>query len=190
MKSNILKYAACAAMVLGLAATVQANPIVGDVSLAGNFTVTGGNVNTATSFATFNNTMATATDGNFIGMTVFTPGTITMVPFMFDPLTPAAGITPLWTAVSGTTLGASFDLTAITFIDRARPGILDLTGTGIFHLTGFDATPGFWRFSGNQAGGTLSFSSSQGVNVPDGGMTAILLGGALSALGLIRRKLA
>ena len=188
MKSNILKYLACAAMTLGLAANVQATSIVGDISLAGNFTVTGGNINTATSFATFNNTMVTAVDGNFTGMTLFTPGTITMTPFTFNPLTPPA-ITPLWIAVSGVTLGAAFDLTAITSISQPGDKTLTLHGTGMMKLAGFTDTPGTWVFSGNQSGQTLSFSTSNG-NVPDGGMTVMLLGAALSGLALIRRKLA
>lgn len=188
MKNNIIKYMACAAMALGVATTLQAAQIVGDISLAGNFTVTGGNINTATSFATFNNTMVTAADGNFAGITLFTPNSITMNTFTFNPLTPPA-ITPLWIAVSGVTLGAAFDLTAITSMSQPGDRTLTLHGTGMLHLTGFSDTQGTWVFSGNQSGSTLSFSTSNGV-IPDGGVTAILLGGALSALGLIRRKLA
>jgi hypothetical protein len=59
----------------------------------------------------------------------------------------------------------------------------------MMQLAGFTDTPGTWIFSGNQSGGTLSFSTSNG-NVPDGGMTVMLLGAALSGLALIRRKLA
>jgi hypothetical protein len=188
MKSNILKYMACAAMALGLAATVQAAQITGDISLAGNFTVTGGNINTATKFATFSKTMVTSVDGDFAGITLYTPGSITMVPFTFNPL-PSTGQAPLWTAVSGVTLGASFDLTTITSMAQPGDRTLTLHGTGTMHLTGFDDTPGTWVFSGNQSGQTLSFSSSNG-NVPDGGMTVMLLGAALSGLALIRRKLA
>ena len=56
-------------------------------------------------------------------------------------------------------------------------------------MTGFDATTGSWVFTANQAGGTFSFSSSDGA-VPDGGSALILFGLGLGGLEALRRKLA
>ena len=46
-------------------------------------------------------------------------------------------------------------------------------------------------FPGNVNNGAIvtGFASDGGSSVPDGGTTAVMLGGALSALGLVRRKL-
>jgi hypothetical protein len=188
MKSNILKYMACAAVTLGLAATVQAVPITGGISMAGDYTVNTGNLNTATAFSSFSDVMVTSVAGSYLGagITMNTPGSVTMSTFTFNPF-PGGGVIPLWITTMGTL--AQFDLTSLTSRIQTGNDALELRGTGILKLTGFDNTPGSWIFTANQGGGTFSFSSSNAA-IPDGGVTAILLGAALSGLALIRRKLA
>jgi hypothetical protein len=80
----------------------------------------------------------------------------------------------------------SFDLLSLTF-DRG-PDTLTLDGSGTLMIDGYDATPGSWIMTLNQADGSFSFSSSNGA-VPDGGMTVIMLGLGLCGIGMIRRKL-
>ena len=62
-----------------------------------------------------------------------------------------------------------------------------------FYISGLNGTYSFTPPpGGNPAVGGLSFYSVYGANVPnvpDGGITAAMLGGALTMIGLIRRKL-
>ena len=82
----------------------------------------------------------------------------------------------------------SFDLLTLMITQQGGDS-LTLHGTGTLHITGFDNTPGTWIFTANEAGGTFSFSSSNGAIVPDGGTTVMLLGAALGLLGIARRAL-
>ena len=111
---------------------------------------------------------------------------VQMFNLTFNPA-PLSG-TPVWLTSPG---GVQywFLITSLN-IDKQTSLELDLSGTGTLHIDGFTDTQGIWAFGANSASSTFSFSSSYGVPVPDGGVTAILLGAALSALGLIRRKLA
>jgi hypothetical protein len=65
-----------------------------------------------------------------------------------------------------------------------------IEGTGMAKITGYEDTDGEWIITANKRGGSFSFASSASAPTPDGGLTLILLGGALSGLALIRRKLA
>jgi len=172
-------------MALGLAATVQAIPITGGISLSGGYVTDTGDLGTAHGFMSFSSVVVAAgptdsyagTGGNAVTMNLFT----------FDPVT--TPVTTLWTFTVGLTT-YSFDLTSMS-VDHHSDSVLDISGSGMLHITDFDDTLGAWTFTANSLGGSFSFSSSNGaIPTPDGGVTAILLGGALSALGLIRRKLA
>jgi hypothetical protein len=188
MKNSILKYLAAAAVVVGMTLSVQAIPIVGGISLAGNVVFNTGDINNATA-AQFNAGQVTSVAGSYAGqgiaMNVAGSVNFPPPPLSFNPF--VAHI-PLWQTPTAAGV-ASFDLTSLT--QRLQPGdnTLILKGVGTLHLTGFTDTPGDWVFSANAAGGTFSFSSSNSA-IPDGGMTAMLLGAALSGLGLLRRKLA
>ena len=48
-------------------------------------------------------------------------------------------------------------------VDAQGPTFLILSGSGTFHLAGFDPTPGTFVFTANQSGPTFSFSASEGV---------------------------
>jgi len=54
------------------------------------------------------------------------------------------------------------DLNSVT-VDAQGPTFLILSGSGTFHLAGFDPTPGTFVFTANQSGPTFSFSASEGV---------------------------
>jgi hypothetical protein len=182
------KWIMIAGVITAMAVTsVQAIPIVGGISLSGDYTVNaGGNLNTATAFLTFTGVEVTSMGGSYVGsgVTLTTPGSVTMNIFSFNPF-PALGLSPLWTTVSGTL--ASFDLLSLISVVQGGDA-LTLRGTGMLYLAGYDATPGSWLFTANQGGGSFSFSSSNS-SIPDGGSTVMLLGAALSALALLRKKL-
>ena len=88
--------------------------------------------------------------------------------------------------------GFTFNLLSSTVVSRSAT-FLSVTGTGIITgPAGFDATPGVWAFSTQNAGGhphdTFSFSANTTVGVPDGGMTLALLGAGLMGLAAFRAK--
>jgi VPDSG-CTERM motif len=162
----------------------QAVMITGGISLGGSYTTDTGDINTATAFTSFPSAFVVSTSGDYSGVPLFT--SVTQNPFSFDPFVPN---NPLWTFMVGTDT-YSFDLTTITLVDRSVPDALTLKGTGDLNITGFDTTDGSWTFTANQAGGTFSFSSSNGALTPDGGSALILFGLALGGLEALRRKLA
>jgi hypothetical protein len=87
---------------------------------------------------------------------------------------------------------ASFDLNTIV-VDQQTSTNLDLSGTGVMHLTGFEATYGNWKFTTNsfQTDGTFGFVSTNkasGRAVPDGGSTALMLGAALAGAGFFAKR--
>jgi hypothetical protein len=172
---------------LALASAVQAAGIVGGISLAGGYTTNTGNLNTATQFTSFT---AFSTGGTGTFAPVVAPTPVTMNPFTFSPF-PVGGVSPLWTVTVGPNT-YSFNLSSPISVVQPGDNTLELKGTGVMNATGFTATPGTWIFTGNQAGGTFSYSSSNAANVPDGGATLALLGVSFLGLGgvsrLVRRK--
>lgn len=178
---------AAAFAAIALASAAQAAGIVGGISLAGGYTTNTGNLNTATAFTSFT-AISTGGTGTFAPVVLGTA--VTMNPFTFSPF-PVGGVNPLWTVTVGPTT-YSFNLSSPISVTQTGDNTLELKGTGLLNATGFTATPGTWIFTGNQAGGTFSYSSSNGANVPDGGTSVALLG--LSILGLggvsrfVRRK--
>jgi len=175
---------ACAAMALGVAATVQAATITGGISLSGGYTLNTGDLGSATGFTAFNNVVvASGATGSFAGMD---GDAVLMNGFTFSPAN--VPVSPLWLT---TPYGVMHDfiLTSMT-VTTHTSSVLDISGTGTLQIAGYTDTTGDWTFTANSLGGTFSFSSSNGAQVPDGGTTSLLLGAALSALGLIRRKLA
>ena len=201
MKTN--KYLIMAAMVtsLAFATTVQASPITGTIGISGAFTTDNANLSLATTFTT-------TTDG--VGLTMdlthadgaFATGTLTQG--LYSPIGVNGSVgnlvgNKLWVVTVGTTV-YSFWVTGetqgATVITTATS--LGLSGTGIVmdNISGADNTAGTWQLAFGQttAGQTASFtwqatSGANGVGVPDGGATVMLLGAALSAMGLFRKKL-
>ena len=161
----------------------QAALITGGISFGGSYKTDTGNINTANAFKKFPFVFVVSCSGDYSTVPVFT--SVTQKPFSFDPFT--SPISPLWTFMfMGDTY--SFDLLTLS-IDQQGNDTLNLSGTGDLNITGFDTTTGTWVFTANQAGGTFSFSSSNGA-VPDGGSALILFGLALGGLEALRRKLA
>jgi|ERR1035441_2376595 hypothetical protein len=194
MKNNVIKYVASAAMALGLAATVQAIPITGEVDMSGTVTLDNALLGSATKATAFTGvTVGGVPTGNFTGSAT---SIATWVGFGWNPFV-APATQPLWYFdYAGNHF--SFDLTAATVMHQDN-SFLNLLGSGTLKETGLvnpSDTTGAWSFTISNAGGgahadfSFTFANSQTAAVPDGGLTVALLGAALSGLALIRRKLA
>jgi len=188
-----LKASGLLVAVAGFALTSQAIPITGAISFSGTATMDGTSFLTATRFISFQDVdvgAASSLSGSYVGTT---GAAVTVTPFTWNPPTASTPINPLWTFVSGGNT-YSFDL-GVMHVDFASPTGLFLSGLGTAHIIGpgsvYSATSGHWDFSSQTLGlATFTFSSTTTVpiNVPDGGSTAILLGGSLLGLCAVSRK--
>jgi len=166
----------------GFALSAHATPITGILNIAGTANFNTSSLMTTTS-ATFTDVIVLGgNDGTFAGFAVGTP--VVMASYTFDPSTITNG---LW-SVNGFT----FNLTSSAVQLPRSATFLSITGTGtITGPAGFDATPGVWAFTSQNAGGrphtTFSFSANTDA-VPDGGMTMALLGTGLMGLAAFRAK--
>src|SRR5437879_411047 len=145
----------------GFALSAHATPITGILNIAGTANFNTPSLLTASS-ATFSDVIVLGgNDGTFAGFAVGTP--VVMASYTFDPSTITNG---LW-SVNGFT----FNLLTSTVMNRSAT-FLSVTGTGIITgPAGFDATPGVWAVSTQNAGGhphdTFSFSANTTVGRPD-----------------------
>ena len=122
--------------------------------------------------------------GSPIGIgTVLNPGL--MNNYTFNP--PQGAVIPLW---SVDYLGKiyAFDATSMTATYIAAQQEWVIGGSGNAFITGDAWTAGTWNADVGKQGSSFFFGSAAAV--PDGGLTVILLGGALTAMTLIRRRVA
>jgi len=171
---------------VGLLSSAQATPITGMLNIGGTATFDTTSLATAHS-ATFSDALVLGGNtGTFAGFAVGTP--VVMSSYTFDPSTMTNG---LW-SVNGFT----FNLTSSVVQTPRSTTFLSISGVGIITgPEGFDATPGVWAFTSQNAGGhphsTFSFSANTvAAAVPDGGMTIALLGTGLMGLAAFRAKFA
>jgi hypothetical protein len=186
-----MKLAALASTgVLALAMTAQAVQIEGSIAFSGTPSLVGGALFTTAS--SIDLTEVEVNSGEALGDYLPTDGYTFGAGDSFGPIDINPVVLPfnLWTfEVAGVTY--SFEAETLTG-SLVTPRAIQLTGEGVASIEGLEDTPGTWIFQANQSGGSFSFASSAEVTpeVPDGGMTLMLLGGALSALAVVRRKLA
>lgn len=87
----------------------------------------------------------------------------------------------------------SFDATSMT-VTHPNATTVNITGSGIAHITGFADTLGTWTVTATGSGVDFTFGAftgaGQGGGVADGGTTVLLLGTALSGVALLRKKMA
>ena len=96
---------------------------------------------------------------------------------------------PIWTFTVGPTT-YSFDLLALTN-GHVDAGSMAFTGSGIAHITGFDATPASFALQGAGTGFDFTLSSSTTATIPEGSTTVLLvLGLVLVGIVTLRKKLA
>lgn len=181
--------------------------IIGILGLALSFTASAVPINGSINFdggtMTFNSTAVTSFGGTTVvngaaglaptGSYTGTAGTtVTFQPggFTFSPS--YSGTNPLWTFVFGGNT-YSFALNSVTSSAYVAGGGLTLPsltvhGVGMLSISGgtySDTTGSFVLASAGSGPTTFGFTAGN-VAVPDGGSTMMLLGSALSALGLMK----
>jgi len=188
---KLIKFSALAVVVAGCITAAKAVPITGTVSFVGIGTEFGGSdIGNATGFSSFFVISAPLATGDYAGAQLLPPGAITMNGFSFNPF--GAAVTPLWSFIMGGNT-FTFDLNNVSSVSQGySSGIpfLHIVGNGIAEINGARATPGDWRLDSNTGSGASFVFASSTTAVPDGGLTVALLGLALSAFGIMRRKLA
>ncbi len=172
--------------------TAQAVPISGEIDMSGTATLNSVNLGSASAATSLSGvTVGGTPTGSYVG----TFGdAVSWVGFTW----PGGSASPLWTFTDTTTTDTySFALASDSVASQSST-FLNLLGTGTLSISGpgsFTPTSGTWSFTiSNPSGGAhanfnFTFANSQVAVTPDGGATVMLLGGALSALALLRRKL-
>ncbi|MBC8094496.1 MAG: hypothetical protein H7Y43_01670 [Akkermansiaceae bacterium] len=188
MKTKYLLAAATAALLT--ISSVQAVQITGTIRMAGSVTLNTTDLSTADNTTAFGVVFVTTGDGSYTG----TAGNlVTWKNFGWNPST--APVNDLW---KFTYLGNAytFDLANITSVSQSVTDLV-VKGKGTVEISGgfYDPTFADWSFSITDTSGGTSGSfvfgfSDSNTAIPDGGTTVMLLGAALSTLGLIRRKIA
>lgn len=176
---------------LVVAASVQAIPVGGTIQFVGTATMN----SSQTAFISFGDPLggglgpwvqAGSQSGNYAGVTAGT--TAFWTPFTFNP--PAASVTPLWMFTAGG-ITYSFDATSMT-VTHPNSSTVNISGSGIAHISGFADTIGTWTVTATGAGVDFTFGAFTGSDtggVADGGTTVLLLGTALSGVALLRKKM-
>lgn len=188
MNSVLLKSAGAWVLALALTSGVFAAQINGSIEIIGQ-----GNLDSSTLVNA--NSVAATTGTVFLADNDFAPllgASANYSAFTWDPVT--VPVMPLWSIVAP--LAASFDLLTMV-VENQDSNHLDLSGTGVLHLQGFDDTYGLWSYAITDSDGTgtgpdnvkFGFLSSNSAvpQVPDGGTTALLFGCSFVFLSLINR---
>lgn len=180
---------------LGLMAVSQAEatPISGAIFFSGTATLAGGNYTTATGIDFSNpvDIFEGISTGDYAGLQASTQATFTDLTggnsFGAPGTTGALIVSPFWTFTDGS-LTYTFSLVNVTH-NGVSGGSRVVGGSGIATITGggsYDPSAGSWELTTQGNGATISFLSN--ASVPDGGWTVAMLGSALLAVGLLRRR--
>ena len=167
----------------------SATPIVGSIGVGG-----GNDVWSATGIS-FNNPSAIARDatGDFANILGVSPATIpaTIDETALNFATPDALI---FTVGTGT---ATFVITGPLNVSADNAEFLNLSGSGILYLTGYDPTAATFSLASTDSSSNMGAtgSSTYGIDVtatptPEPGSLGLLGTGLLAFAGMVRRKLA
>lgn len=189
MKSKVSKICGALLAVLALGSTAAfASPISGNITFAGSVQFDTGSAGTATSVISWSNAHVESVDGDLDSAINPSDAVAFVAPWSFETAPGTPAIPSFWSVG-----GFSFDLysSSILFQTTLGGGSVLVSGSGMVSGNGFDATAGSWSFTTQNPGtngGSFSFSASSGV--PDGGVTAVLLGSSLLGMGVMgfRRK--
>lgn len=177
-----------------LSSAALALPVVGDLTMTGNFTAlddSGAVVSDATQTTNIDFWHGFIGDDKFV-VTSASTGVFSGYAFQ------AGDIKDLYFSPFGGTVSGfwsidifSFDLTTINIDSETDANNLHLSGTGVIHGTGYYDTLGAWNFSGDTTGeGVFSWSSTtysgDVVDMPEPGILGLLSVG-LIAFGAIRK---
>jgi len=188
MKNKLTMMAAAVAALVSVASVVQATPIVGSIGFTGTYTQVGGspgNLSTATSMNINLPVTIASQTGAFLTATT---------PTFLSPIGVNANVgtlvgATLWTVKVGSATyslvvgSASQPYTSSSQLNLAGNGTLEDGNSA-------DNTAGTWQLGFGVSGQSFTWQATSTNNVPDGGMTVMLLGAALSGLCLIKRKMA
>lgn len=164
----------------------MANTITGQINMVGTATLNTTSLATATADVSNSGVIVVPTDnGSYAGLSG--DAVTTFNGFSFT----GGSATPLWSFTAGG-LTYSFDLASDSIVSQSA-SFVNLAGVGTLNITGDPSVEGSWTFTLSSAGGASSptfqfgFDASNN-SVPDGGLTVALLGGALTAMALVRSK--
>ncbi|MDR3460075.1 MAG: VPDSG-CTERM sorting domain-containing protein [Verrucomicrobiae bacterium] len=181
MTSKLTILAAVAVVAMAFTQTTQAVPVTGNVGFSGAVQLNSSSVQTATGAGAWFDTVVNATSGSFT--TVANGSAVTLAtPWAFN----SGAIGSFWSVG-----GFTFDLTSSAIYSQDAL-FLNVVLNGTVSGNGYDATAfsGTFQVANPAANGLTTFTERLSFNsVPDGGSTMLLLGGALTGLGLLRRKL-
>jgi hypothetical protein len=189
MKNQLIILAAATATAVALTQSAQAVPITGVIGFAGHATVDTAHANTASEVLTWGANIIAIQSGVFASLTP--ASTVALAsPWFFN----SSSLNNFWVVTDGTAT-YRFNLTSSheTSTSATSATIL-LTGTVISSVLGLDPT----AFTGNFTlqdpsvanGNVFKYSESMSFgSVPDGASTSLLLGGTLTGLGLVRRRI-
>jgi hypothetical protein len=185
-----------AAAALAFAYSAEAGPIAGSIGFGGNYAQNGGiagNLMTATSMSiSFPSVIIVDASGAFGPL-----GTATLLSFMtsvgvngnLNNNVPANNV--LWSIQQGPRT-YTFTVTSESQVFTVAH-LLDLQGGAVVTDDLANSSTGTWTLqfgASSIGGGSGSFTwNNSSAALPDGGTTGMLLGGALSLLALVRKKL-
>jgi hypothetical protein len=176
------------AATLLLRAQTEATPITGSIEFAGSTTASGPSGGAPVTMHFIDPWQTVAGSGSYAGIPAETATMFNDLSFIGDGIaaTLLGPDMPIWTFTIGATT-YSFDLAALTN-GHVGAGMMDFSGTGIAHITGFDDIPASFALQG--AGTNFDFilsSSTTATSTPEGGTTLAMLGLALLVIGVVRR---
>lgn len=201
MKNILAKFAAVTVVVLGLVPVGQTAQISGTIGFTGRVVLDTGTASTASQVVAWVAPTVNGTSGNFsvlnngLAVSIFSPWN-----FVSGAINPSTtGGAHFWSVG-----GFNFDLISSSILSQGgvagTTGYVNVTGNGTVSGNNFQTTAIIWNFStqdpkiiGNPD--TFTFSVSQVATpttprVPDGGITLVALGLALTGTTLIRKKIA
>lgn len=185
--------------------SASAAPIRGGFSITGNFLPVVGATGASTTLGLatgldFINFFGSAATPGVAGTVVVNSGSEdfsglvgasgTMRDFTFSGPGSAAYPTPALMSFQAFPSGAlTFDLLSAAVLFQTS-NLLAFSGSGIFHMAGFQDTFGTVTFTGNGASSTFSFSASQNATaaVPEPASLVVFAAALLAGAGYIRRR--